>query len=57
MWLLYVGVQVLVGVGIIGPADHTSKLMCYVVNNLLCFVVMYCTGDLFGVLYIDFPCV
>ena len=23
-----------------GPADHTSKLMCYVVNNLFPFVLL-----------------
>ena len=37
----------------VGPADRTAKLMCYEVNNLLP-VVMYCTCDIFGVLYIDF---
>ena len=43
----------------VGLADRTSKLMCYVVNNLLHFFFVTCivTRDLFGVLYIDFPCV
>ena len=41
------------GEGVVAPADHTSKLMCYVINNLLPFV-MHCTCDSFDVLYIDF---
>ena len=39
----------------VGLADHTPKLMCYAVNNLLLF--LHWTSDLFGVLYLDFPSV
>ena len=28
------------GEGVFGPADRTSKVICYVVNNLLSFVVL-----------------
>ena len=38
VWILYIGGGM--GGCVFGPADCTSKLMCYVVNNLLPFVLL-----------------